>query len=119
MVFCRAPAEETAFTFGHLVIGKGENPGDEVGMKVAVPFVPIQKFAIMRLDRLHMLILFLFLPNRNAFASINKRIVQAQPTVILVSYDGSSRYWKRRKPWGRGWNEKLQCRSCRSKNLRL
>ena len=42
----------------------------------------------MRLDRLHMLVLFLFLPNRNAFASINKRIVLTQPTVILVSYDG-------------------------------
>ena len=42
----------------------------------------------MRLDRLHMLILFLFLPNRNAIASINKRIVLTQPTVILVSYDG-------------------------------
>ena len=35
-----------------------------------------------------MLIFFLFPPNRNAFASINKRIVLAQPTVILVSYDG-------------------------------
>ena len=56
--------------------------------KVAVASVPFQKFAIMRLHRLHMLILFLFLPNRNAFASINKRIVLAQPTVILVSYDG-------------------------------
>ena len=32
--------------------------------------------------------LFSFLPNRNAFASINKRIVLTQPTVILVSYDG-------------------------------
>ena len=53
-----------------------------------MPFVPFQKFAIMRLDRLHIVILFLFLPNRNAFASINKRIVLAQPTVILVSYDG-------------------------------
>ena len=42
----------------------------------------------MRLERLHMLILFIFLPNRNAFASINKRIVLTQPTVILVSYDG-------------------------------
>ena len=42
----------------------------------------------MRLDRLHMLILILFLPDRNTFASINKRIVLTQPTVILVSYDG-------------------------------
>ena len=72
---------------GLLVIGKRENPADEVEMK-SCQFVPFQKFAIMRLDRLHMLILFLFLPNRNAFASINKKIVLAQPTVILVSYDG-------------------------------
>ena len=50
--------------------------------------VPFQKFTIMRLELLHMLMLFSFLPNRNAFASINKRIVLAQPTVILVSYDG-------------------------------
>ena len=42
----------------------------------------------MRLDRLHMLILFLFLPNRDAIASINKSIVLTQPTLILVSYDG-------------------------------
>ena len=42
----------------------------------------------MKLEPLHMLILFLFLPDRNAFASINKRIVLTQPTVILVSYDG-------------------------------
>ena len=39
-------------------------------------------------DRLHLLILILLLPDRNAFASINKRIVLTQPTVILVSYDG-------------------------------
>ena len=49
---------------------------------------PFGKLFILRLDRLHLLMLFLFLPNRNAFASINKRIVLTQPTVILVSYDG-------------------------------
>ena len=39
-------------------------------------------------DRLPLLILILLLPYRNAFASINKRIVLTQPTVIQVSYDG-------------------------------
>ena len=33
-------------------------------------------------DRLPLLILILLLPYRNAFASINKRIVLTQPTVI-------------------------------------
>ena len=72
--------------------GWHSSPGSSRYRKVkscsAVASVPFQKFAFMRLDRLHMLILFLFLPNRNTFASINQRIVLAQPTVILVSYDG-------------------------------
>ena len=42
----------------------------------------------MKLERFHVLILFLFLPNREGFGSINKRIALSQPTVILISYDG-------------------------------
>ena len=50
--------------------------------------VLFRKFFIMRPELFHMLMLFSLLPNRNAFASVNKRIVLTQPTVILVSYDG-------------------------------
>ena len=46
---------------------------------------PFRKLFILRLDRLRLLILFLFLPNRNAFASINKRIVLTQPTDLNLS----------------------------------
>lgn len=43
----------------------------------------------MKIERFHVLtILFLFLPNSGTFASVNEKITLAQPTVILISYDG-------------------------------
>lgn len=42
----------------------------------------------MKVGRFHVLMLFLFLPNHEAFSSVNEKIVLSQPTVILISYDG-------------------------------
>lgn len=45
-------------------------------------------FGIMNFSRFHFLILFLFLPNREAFTSVAKKIKLKQPTVMLISFDG-------------------------------
>lgn len=42
----------------------------------------------MNFRRFHVFIIFLFLPNRDAFLSGNKNIKLKQPTVILISFDG-------------------------------
>lgn len=45
-------------------------------------------FGIMTFGRFPVLILFIFLPNREAFAPVTKNIKLTQPTVILISFDG-------------------------------
>lgn len=42
----------------------------------------------MNFERFHVFILFLFLPNQEAFASVTKKIKLTQPTLILISFDG-------------------------------
>ena len=43
----------------------------------------------MKFQRFHVLtMLFLFLPNREAFSTVSEKITLPQPTVILISFDG-------------------------------